>query len=159
MSELRWLERQLEIARKADDRQSEGHALGDLGLAYIELCDAHRAIQCFEQWLVIARETGDRSQECGAVGFLGSAYSCVGNMRRGIELYKQAISVATEIGDLHRVAGGLFNMSLMLGASGDHIQAVTNASAALAICEHIKSPLVERVRQQLAEWRAAGESG
>ena len=53
----------LAIAREVGDRRGERSALGDLGLAYAELGEPRRSIECCEQALAIARETGDRRVE------------------------------------------------------------------------------------------------
>ncbi|MFZ2644030.1 MAG: tetratricopeptide repeat protein, partial [Verrucomicrobiia bacterium] len=63
-----WLEAQLAAAREIGDRQNEGIALGNLGIAYAALGDARKAIEYYEQRLVIAREIGDRRGECNALG-------------------------------------------------------------------------------------------
>jgi tetratricopeptide (TPR) repeat protein len=64
----------LAIAREIKDRQSEGKALGNLGLAYLNLGDYTKAIEYQQQWLAIAREIKDRQSEGAALGNLGLAY-------------------------------------------------------------------------------------
>ncbi|MEG3943150.1 tetratricopeptide repeat protein, partial [Microcoleus sp. w2-18aC4] len=44
------------IYRELKDRQSEGAALGSLGIAYLSLGDYAKAIEYTQQWLAIARE-------------------------------------------------------------------------------------------------------
>jgi len=60
---IAWLEAAAAAARELGDRRGEGAALGNLGIAYADLGDTRRAIECHEQDLVIAREIGDRQGE------------------------------------------------------------------------------------------------
>ncbi|WP_226883594.1 tetratricopeptide repeat protein [Allocoleopsis franciscana] len=47
------------LAREIKDQQSEGKALGNLGLAYLSLGDYAKAIEYTQQWLAIARQIND----------------------------------------------------------------------------------------------------
>ena len=49
----------LAIARVIKDRNSEGKALGNIGLAYLRMGDYPKAIDSQQQWLAIAREIKD----------------------------------------------------------------------------------------------------
>jgi hypothetical protein len=53
----------LEIARALADREMEGKALGNLGLAYTHVGEYGKAIEHIERDLAIARERGDRQAE------------------------------------------------------------------------------------------------
>ena len=61
---IEWFERQLAAARSICNRHSELSALGNLGLAYADLSDTHKAIEHYVAALLIAREIGDRPR-CG----------------------------------------------------------------------------------------------
>ncbi len=56
--QIRWLEIALAAAQQLKDQQSEGNALGNLGLAYGRLGETRRAIQSHEQALLIFRILG-----------------------------------------------------------------------------------------------------
>jgi tetratricopeptide (TPR) repeat protein len=94
-----WLETAATAARKADDRRGEGLAVGNLGTAYADLGQHHRAVEFYEQTLAIAREIGDRRSEGNALGNLGTAYAALGEPRRAIEFHEQHLAIAREIGD------------------------------------------------------------
>jgi tetratricopeptide (TPR) repeat protein len=68
--------------REIGDRQGEGAALGNLGVAYSDLGQAEAAIEYYEQQLVIVREIGDRRGEATDLGNLGLEYE---RSRRGPE--------------------------------------------------------------------------
>ncbi len=65
---IRWLEIALAAARRLKDREGEGDALGNLGIAYANLGETRRAIQFYEQALAHDREIGDRRGEGECAG-------------------------------------------------------------------------------------------
>src|SRR5437660_1396800 len=58
-----YYEQHLALAREVGDRQGEGNALGNLGIAYEKLGEPERAIAYYEQALDLARAIGDRRGE------------------------------------------------------------------------------------------------
>ena len=60
---IAWMEDALASARATGNRQAEGNALGNLGIAHLNLGDARKAIEYHEQALNISREIGDRRVE------------------------------------------------------------------------------------------------
>jgi tetratricopeptide (TPR) repeat protein len=151
---IEYHEQALEISRAIGDRHAEGQDLGNLGLAYAGLGEVRRAIEFYEQRIVIACEVGDRRGESTALGNLGNAYKILSEARRAIEYHEQALAIAREIGDRDGEARHLFNIGLVLDSLGRRAEAIAQAEAALSIYEQIESPWAERVRQQLAAWRA-----
>lgn len=113
-----WLEKQLAATRLLKCRKSEGEALGNLGIAMLQLCEPHRAIEYIEQTLVIAREMGDCQSEGNALGNLGIAWVELGEPYRAIVFYKQRLAIARKIGDRRgesKALGNLGNVWCMLG--------------------------------------------
>jgi tetratricopeptide (TPR) repeat protein len=147
-------EQQLTITREIGDRRGEGNALGNLGIAYKNLGETRKAIEFYKQVLVIHREIGDRRGEGTALGNLGVAYADLGETQKAIEFYEQYRDIAREIGDRRGEGNALWNMAVALGELGEREQAIANAEAALKIYEAIEDPWAEKVRQQLAEWKA-----
>ncbi len=68
-------------------------ALGNLGTAYADLGDAHKAIEFHEQHLGISREIGDRRGEGNALGNLGIAYKNLGDTHKALEFYEQQLVI------------------------------------------------------------------
>jgi tetratricopeptide (TPR) repeat protein len=95
---IRWLEISLKAACKLDDKTFQGYSLGNLGNAYNDLGETHKAIQFQEQALLIYRETGNRRGEGITLGNLGLAYANLGETRKAIELYDQQLMITREIG-------------------------------------------------------------
>ncbi len=78
---------------KSGDRRGEGNALGNLGIAYYSLGDAHKAIEFYEQRLGIAREIGDRRGEGNALFNMRLALYDLEEKERAMDLVKQALAI------------------------------------------------------------------
>lgn len=116
--QIRWLEAAVSAARRLRQRGSEGAALGNLGIAYADLGENRKAIECQEQYLAIAREVGDRRGEGVALGNLAIAYAALGETRKAIELHKQCLGVALEMEDLRGQGNALGNLGIAYGDLG-----------------------------------------
>ena len=81
-----------------DDRHGEGHALGNLGIAYATLGETRHAIEFFEQSLAIVREIGDRQGEAEASWNLGLALEELGELGRAAAMMQVRVDYLREIG-------------------------------------------------------------
>jgi tetratricopeptide (TPR) repeat protein len=132
-----WLEIALAASRRLQDRQGEGAALGNLGLAYADLGETRRAIQFFEQALLIDREIGDRPGEGAALGNLGLAYKNLGETRRAIQFNEQALPILREIGNRHGEGAALGNLGLAYKNLGETHRAIEFYEQSLVIAREI----------------------
>jgi len=89
----------LEIVKDMGDRQGEGRACGNLGIAYRSLGDYSKAIKYHTQHLAMTKEVGDRRGEGRAYGNLGGAYFSMGDYSKAIEYHTQRLAIAKEVGD------------------------------------------------------------
>ncbi len=121
---IAWLESQLRAARLVPDRQAEGNALGNLGIAHYSLGDARKAIGFYEQDVAIRREIGDRRGEGNALGNLGLAHAALGDARKAIEYHEQYLAIAREIGDRRGEDNALGNLGNAHAALGDARKAI-----------------------------------
>jgi tetratricopeptide (TPR) repeat protein len=85
------------IARDIGHRHGEGIQLSNLGLAYRDLGQMEKAIDCYEQALVIARDIGDRHGEAIQCWNLGLLYE-ESDPARAAELTSVLVSYEREIG-------------------------------------------------------------
>ena len=108
----------LEVAKTVGDRQSEGLALGNLGLNFYFLGDYHQAIQYSEQSLAIVQEINDRRAEGAALGNLGLAYNTLGDFNKAIECQDQRLEIATAINDRRGQREVLGNLGLAYQSLG-----------------------------------------
>lgn len=147
----------LALAQETGNGKSEANALGNLGSAHSVLGETREAIEFYEQQLAISQGAGDRTGEGSALNNLGVTYRKLGEPRKAIESYKQTLVIAREMGDARTEGASLWNTSLALYQLGEPKEALANGEAALRIFEEIESPDAERVRRQLAKWRAASQ--
>ena len=73
--------------------------MGNLALAYANLGETNRAIECCEQRLAIGRETADRRGEAAALASLGMAYWQLGQFPRAAKYHEEALKIDREIGN------------------------------------------------------------
>ena len=98
---IRWLEVQLAAARQLKQRNCEGAALGNLGVAYKGLGETRKAIEFYEQDLTIAREIGDSGGEGIALWNLSLSVDELGDHARAITLAEAALKIFEAIEHPH----------------------------------------------------------
>jgi CHAT domain-containing protein len=126
------------IYREIKDRQSEGKALGGMGIAYRNLGDYAKAIEYLQQWLALARELKDRQSEGIALGNLGLAYRNLGDYAKAIEYTQQVLALARELKDRQSEGIALGNLGLAYRNLGDYAKAIEYQQQQLAIAREIK---------------------
>ncbi|MGE5658133.1 MAG: CHAT domain-containing tetratricopeptide repeat protein, partial [Actinomycetota bacterium] len=134
----------LSLYREIHDRNSEGQALGNLGVAYRNLGDYGKAIEYAQQWLAIAREIRDRSSEGGALNNLGLAYGNLGDYGKAIEYAQQSLAIAREIKDRNSEGKALGNLGIAYLDLGDYPKAIEYTQQLLAIAREIRDRSSER---------------
>lgn len=121
---IRWLTEQLAAARQLKEREYEGVALGNLGVAHKELGEPRKAIEFHEQHLLIARELGDRRGEGIALGNLGVAYADLGEPSKAIEYYEQYLVIARALGDWRNEGNALGNLGAVYAELDEPLKAI-----------------------------------
>ncbi|MEG4530745.1 CHAT domain-containing protein, partial [Microcoleus sp. D2_18a_D3] len=128
----------LAIAREIKDRQIEGEALGNLGLAYRSVGNSAKAIEYGQQSLAIAREIKDRQIERLALANLGGAYHSQGNYAKAIEYGQQWLAIAREIQDRQGEGVALSLLGLAYRSLGNYAKAIEYKQQQLAVARAIK---------------------
>lgn len=104
-------QRQLDIARKINNRKAEVTALGGLSRIYNWcLAEFQIAIDYCQQQLAIAREIGDREQEIQALDWLGGISGEKADFQKAIKYRQEALVIARDMGDSEMevvILGGL----------------------------------------------------
>ena len=125
------------IYQKINDRQGEGAALGNLGIAYESLRDYTKAINYQQQRLVIAREIGDQLGEGQSLGNLGNTYNSLGEYTKAIEYYQQSLVIFREIKDRKGEGQSLRNLGNPYSSLGDYAKAIEYFQQSLALVREI----------------------
>jgi tetratricopeptide (TPR) repeat protein len=134
---ISWLETQLAAARRLKRRDHEGYALGNLGIAWVDLGETRKGIEFYEQRIAIAREIGDRKGEGAVLGNLGVAWKNLGETRKAIEFYEQHLAIAREIGDRRHEGNALGNLGNAWADLGETRKAIEFYEQDLAIRREI----------------------
>ena len=71
------------------DRQTEGNALGNLGLAWLNLGEAQKGASFMKRGLEIFHEIGDQSAVGTMLGNLGLVWSNLGELDKAISYFEQ----------------------------------------------------------------------
>jgi tetratricopeptide (TPR) repeat protein len=122
---------------KLNDPDLKERSTGNLGTAYSNMGQVHKAIHCYEQALEIARETKSRDGEAAWLGNLGLCYRALGDTARAAEYHEKALAIHREIGYRQGEATTLGNLGICYYALGDTARAAEYHEKALAIDREI----------------------
>jgi len=127
----------LTAAQAAEQRDTEGKVLGNLGLTYSYLDETEKAIDYHQQALVISQEINNRKWEGVDLGYLGDAYANLGEIEKAINYHQQALMISREIGDRQEEGHYLFNLGCAYKSLGQTETAIDFFQQALAISQEI----------------------
>lgn len=125
-----WSKTALSAALRLKERGAEGNALSSLGLAYVALGEARKAIEYHGQAFIIYREIGNKHGEGNALNNLGVAHAALGETREEIECHKRALTISREVGNRRGEVNALNNLGsayLSLGETGEAIKYLEHA--------------------------------
>jgi len=132
-----WLTIQLKSCQKISDLEGEADAIGNLGVAYMNLGENKHAIELYEQQLRMASKIGSRHAEARALGNSGLAYVNLGENERAIKLYEQQLEIVREVGPLRSVGYCLGNLGRAYRNIGEPSRAIRLCDDALRIIRDI----------------------
>jgi tetratricopeptide (TPR) repeat protein len=135
--QILWWEAAAEGARLSENRRGEGAALGNLGLAYMDLGETDKAIDHYKQALAVHREIGDRRGEGLGLGNLGLVYAGLGETDKAIDHYEQQLVIAREIRDRRSEGNALGNLGVVYKNLGAMDKAIDHYEQQLVIAREI----------------------
>lgn len=121
---LRYLQKQLELARRGGLRREEGRALGTLGRAYLDMGAAGQAIASYQDELAITEQTGDRRARAIALGGLGEAYRVQRQYDLAQRNLEEDLAITREIGDRRGQAIASWMLGKVFADAGELAKAV-----------------------------------
>lgn len=131
------VDRTIESAREAGDRQAECVALQIMASRQVACGELKDAIPNCERQLEIAREIGNRRSQGAALCNLGVAYSALGEPRRSVGFYEEALDIAREIGDRGGESVTLGNLGNRYAELGESRRATEFYEQALSVAREI----------------------
>jgi tetratricopeptide (TPR) repeat protein len=123
---------------KINDRSGESACYGNLGIAYRNLGDVKRAIECQEKSLKIAEEMEDRAGEATCYTNLGNAYHDLGDFRKAIRYHEKALKTAKEIKNRYVEAKCYTNLGIAYHDLGDFRKAIRYHEKALKTAKEME---------------------
>lgn len=130
---IRWLEAQLDAARRLDFWEAEGSALGNLGIEYRRLKELGKAIEYQEQDLAIRLKFGDRRGEGNALGNLAITYVDLGDTQKAIACFVRRLDIAREFKDWRGESNALSNLGITYAQLNQASKAIEYFEQALVI--------------------------
>ncbi len=103
----------LQAAQKIGDAAGEGSHLGNLGIAYVELGQARKAISFFKQQFIVVQKLGDLNAECSALGNLANAHTMLGENEIALRYCEERISIQRKLGDRRGEGNALCGLGLI----------------------------------------------
>lgn len=136
-------EQALGAFRQAGFRWGEEAAMGNLGMAYYETGELHKAIACYEESLKIIEEINDRHGRVRTLGYLGTVYTELGQYAKAIEYQQRSWQLAVAIDDKRGLAAALGNLSQTYVLLGEYRKALEYADASLTVIRELGYKLFE----------------
>jgi len=98
----------------------EGYVFTNLGSAYLDQGETHKAIEFFEKALEINRKFGDRDGEGDVLGRLGNACHLLGQSHRAIDLLEKELDIKREVGNRRSEGNTLIILATVYIELGQH---------------------------------------
>lgn len=130
---IHWHETALAVARKRKDHSAEAAHLHNLGLAYADLSEIRKAIECYERRLSRTRKIEYGESEGNTLNSLGIVYLDLGETCKAIEFLKHAQSIESRVGNRRLEGAATCNLGLAYLDLGEMHKAIECFEQALAI--------------------------
>ncbi len=133
-------EEALAIWRELGDKTKESVTFRNIGVIYLQLGNANRAIESFNGSLTAARALGDKELEAYALLYLGQGYDILGDSRRQTEYYNQALQIARETKNLKIESDALGSLGVAYYRLGELQTALNYYNESLPVLRALKVP-------------------
>jgi len=128
----------LDAACRLGNKRLQGDHLGNLGVAYLRLGRARKAIEMFEQELAIVRARAHFRREGAVLGNLGNAYYALGDLSKAVDFFEQSLEFDREFKDRRGEGANLSNLGLAYADTGDFHKAIELYEQALIIAREVR---------------------
>lgn len=160
-------ERALEIAREIGDRRGELQAMSVLGWIWVQLGQAERAVELYQQTLVIARDMAIPEDGGNALFGLGKAWAALGDDTKAIGCYEQYLAITEDVGDRLGMKTALRALAESFQDSDDLARSIEYFERYLSITHEMKDRHGEGISRgllalahiKLRDWRLAIKHG
>ena len=140
---IHWNETALSAARMTNNRDSEIVHVHNLGIAYADLGETQKAIECYERSMSGKRKTEYGKNEGTTLNCLGCAYNDLGETRKAIEFFRQAQSIACSVNNRRGEAQAIGNLGCAYHTQGKIRESIECYEQALAIAQEVGDHKIE----------------
>jgi CHAT domain-containing protein/Tfp pilus assembly protein PilF len=126
----------MKFRQEAKDKSGTASSLGNIGLVYMAIGNAERALEYFQKSLALHLETGN-ARLTTAYSNIGRAYNELGNIPTALEYFQKALKNAETIGEKKNIAIAHYHIGNILKNSGRYDQAIQHFRDASNITEEL----------------------
>jgi DNA-binding SARP family transcriptional activator len=123
----------LQLAVRTGDRDTEAHALNELGVAYEFLGRYQQAVTSHQDSLAIRRQLGLRQGQAASLNNLGRVYERQGRYQQAVTCLQESLAINRELGHRRGQAAGLGNLGMVHQRMGRYQEAVASLQESLRI--------------------------
>ncbi|XP_023245783.1 tetratricopeptide repeat protein 28 [Copidosoma floridanum] len=140
---IRFMQKDLEVARSLGDTSGECRAYGNLGSAYFSQGRYEEALTAHRYQLVLAMKIKDTQATASALSSLGHMYTAIGDLPNALASHKQALALVKQIGDRLREAREIGNVGAVYLAMGEFDSAIDCHTQHLRISRRLGDKIEE----------------
>jgi DNA-binding SARP family transcriptional activator len=123
----------LQLAVRTGDRDTQAHALNDLGVAHEFLGRYQQAVTSHEHSLAIRRQLGLRQGQAASLNNLGHVHERLGHYRQAATCLQESLAINRALGHRRGQAASLGNLGMVYQRLGRHQEAIASLQESLRI--------------------------
>lgn len=104
-------QRQLELAKRINDKLSQFFALFNIGIVFMESGQDRQALEYCQKGLSLAREIGDKRGIANCIGNIGLIFRRSGRYTDAISNFSECLRISEELGDIRGISTSLNNLA------------------------------------------------
>jgi DNA-binding SARP family transcriptional activator/Tfp pilus assembly protein PilF len=123
----------LQLAVRTGDRDTQAHALNDLGVAHEFLARYQQAVTSHQHSLAIRRQLGLRQGQAASLNNLGHVHERLGNYQQAATCLQESLAINRALGHRRGQAANLGNLGMVYQRLGRHQEAIASLQESLRI--------------------------
>jgi tetratricopeptide (TPR) repeat protein len=123
----------LQLAARTGDRDTQAHALNDLGVAHEFLGHYQQAVTSHQRSLAIRRQLGLRQGQAASLNNLGHVHERLGHYQQAVTCLQESLAINGTLGHRRGQAAGLGNLGMVYQRLGRHQEAIASLQESLRI--------------------------
>jgi DNA-binding SARP family transcriptional activator len=121
----------LQLAVRTGDRDTQAHALNDLGVAHEFLGRYQQAVTSHQHSLAIRRQLGLRQGQAASLNNLGHVHERLGHYQQAVTCLQESLAINRALGHRRGQAANLGNLGKVYQRLGRHQEAISSLQESL----------------------------